>query len=157
MLRSAFNRSFCETVNVIWKLWLRLYWTKLKPQLLEYPSKKLQLDESWPHSGARCLRATSKTIELQERKTKWCFRHSNRNRTSRQWTHYGQQKTKISLFVLYRTSEMDWNYPKVLGHRNLSFQNNCHQSSKSSIISKNDARKYYQDWKQAMQTTNTLE
>ena len=60
--------------------------------------------------------------ELQSKNTKWTIRRSNRIRMGSQWIHDRQEKTKHLSFRLHRRCESGWEYPKMVGHRNLCFQ-----------------------------------
>ena len=81
-------------------------------------------------------------IGLQEGNTKWTFSHSNRARMGSQWTHYGQKKTKCLSFRLHWSCDSAWEYPNLLGHRNLCFQNQRRQSVKEGTAGKKDASEY---------------
>ena len=106
-----------------------------KLQSLECSTQqKLQRDGSWHLSSSRCLRATM-PIAVHDRNTKWTFRSSNRARM-------GRRRQNVCFFRFHQRSESVWEYPNLVGHRNLCFQIQRIQSFKQETACKKGSRDY---------------
>ena len=74
-----------------------------------------------------------------------------------QWTHDGEKKTEYLSFRLHRGCEIGCEYPNLVGHRNLCFQNQRRQSVKEGAAGTEDAREYDKVNRQAVRSGNPVE